>query len=220
MLQIDPKWGETSQSLLRKALQAQDKHLRERLLALALVASGEPRKSVAGKIGRHRNILAEWIKRFNADGVQGLVSGWKGNPGRILTDQELAQLDQMVSRHPREAGLRTGRWTAKLAAAFIAKHFGKRVSEETARQYLHLLGYRHKIPLKRLTKANPQQQRDFAQKLAALERERSPRAVTAYVDQGQIWQEALPRKGWFRKGLQAEVASSSPGKKRRSSMRP
>ena len=220
MFRIDPKWGETPQSLLKKSLGAEDKHLRERLMAVSLVAGGETRTSVARKIGRHRNAITEWIRRFNERGVDGLVSGWKGNPGKILTDQELAVVNEAVSRHPRASGLTTGRWTALLVVAFVEKNFGKKIGEETAREYLHALGYRHKIPLKRLIKADPEKQKQFARKLEVLERERSPHAVTAYVDQGQIWQDALPRKGWFKKGLPAEVASSSPGKKRRSSMRP
>ncbi len=182
-------------------------------MALSLVAGGQSRTSVARKLGRNRNAVTTWIRRFNDSGVEGLVSGWKGNPGRILSQQELEILDKAVSPHPREARFKTGRWTAPLVLAFALQVFGKKTAGETARQYLHLLDYRHKVPAKRFIKADPQKQREFAQDLEAVERQRSANSVTAYVDQGQIWQEALPRKGWFRKGVPAEVDSSSPGKK-------
>lgn len=86
-------------------------------------------------------------------------------------------------------------------------------STETAREYLHLLGFSHKVPNKKMVKADAHKQEAFARELAALESDRSPNGVTVYVDEGQIWQEALPRKDWFLRGQRAEVESISPGKK-------
>jgi hypothetical protein len=62
-------------------------------------------------------------------------------------------------------------------------------------------------------KANPEAQRAFAQTLQRREQHRAPGGVTVYMDQGQMWQDALPRLGWFLRGQPAWVASTSPGKR-------
>jgi hypothetical protein len=51
-----------------------------------------------------------------------------------------------------------------------------------------------------------------AQALQQLEQERAPGSVTVYMDQGQLWPDALPRLGWFLRGQPAEVESTAPGK--------
>ena len=55
MLRIDPKWGETSQSLLERGISAEDPHLRRRFLALHFVAratAGSPPPKKSGGVGR------------------------------------------------------------------------------------------------------------------------------------------------------------------------
>lgn len=45
-----------------------------------------------------------------------------------------------------------------------------------------------------------------------VEQEHEPRSVTVYMDQGQIWQDVLPRLRWFVCGQPAEVDTTSPRK--------
>jgi len=104
--------GETPESLLQKSLETSDRHLRVRLMALYFVAMGNPAIVAASKVGKHRISVAEWVHKFNTQGVESLVSQWKGNPGRILNDQELKKLKEVVCHHPREVGINKCRWTA------------------------------------------------------------------------------------------------------------
>jgi hypothetical protein len=48
--------------------------------------------------------------------------------------------------------------------------------------------------------------------LQQVEQQREPGSVTVSMDQGQIWQDALPRLGWCLRGQPAEIESTSPGK--------
>ena len=86
MLKLSPKWRQTAESLLQKSLSEPNARLRERLLALHFVVSGEPADRVARKIGRSRHALYEWIHNFNAKGIAGIEPKWKGNPGKLLND--------------------------------------------------------------------------------------------------------------------------------------
>ena len=118
MLKLNPKWRETAESLLQKSLSEPSPRLRERLLAMHFVASGESADRVARKIGRSRYALDDWILNFNAKGIAGIVPKWKGNPGKLLSDKQLDTLKQAVKQHPPELGIKKGRWTAMTVVAY------------------------------------------------------------------------------------------------------
>jgi putative transposase len=211
-VKLSPERGETATSLLQQSLTAPHPRLRERLLALALIADGQPAKHVARQLGRSRGTVEDWVRRFNAQGLAGLRPTFRGQPGTRLTPTELTQLRATVQRSPRQAGLKTGTWTGKAVAAFAKRAFGKAISAATARRYLHRLGFGRKRPRKRFVRAKPAAQRAFAQALQQVEQQREPGSVTVYMDQGQIWQDVLPRLGWFLRGQPAEVPTTSPAK--------
>ena len=71
MLRIDPKWGETAESLFRRAIEAPHKRLRERYLALALIALGEPAIKVAKKLGRSRETVEAWVEELSQIEAEG-----------------------------------------------------------------------------------------------------------------------------------------------------
>jgi putative transposase len=212
IVKLTPEHGETAASLLHQSLTAPHPRLRERLLALALIMGGQPANHVARQLGRSRGTGEDWVRRFNAQGLTGLQPTFRGQPGTQLNPTELAQRKAMVQRPPRQVGLKTGTWTGKVVAAFVKRTFGKTISAATARRYLHRLGFGRKRPRKRFVRAKPVARRVFAQTLQQIEQQREPGSVTVYLDQGQIWQDALPRLGWFLRGEPAEVESTSPGK--------
>ena len=125
------------------------------------------------------------MRKFNGFGPESLASGWQGHPGKSLTDGEFNQLREVVSKPPREVGLRTGRWTASLATAFIERFFNKKLHPETVRKYLRSLGFSFRKPDTKYVKATPEKHQEFINKLDQLERERSPRSRTFFADEGQ-----------------------------------
>ena len=220
MLKLNPKWRETAESFLQKSINEPNARVRERLLALHFVASGESADRVARKIGRSRYALYEWIHNFNAKGIAGIIPNWKGNPGKLLSDEQLDALKEAVKQHPRDLGIKKGRWTAVTVAAYVQKSFGVKISHDTSRDYLRLLGFSYKKPSKKLIKADADKQKQFAEELEQLEDQRCAKSITVYYDEGKIEQDALTRKGWFLKEQPAQVESNSPGKKRSYSIRP
>jgi transposase len=212
-VKISPHHGESSASLLHKSLTATHPRLRERLVALAFIAEGLPAKVVAERLGRNRGTVEAWVQRFNAHGLTGLQPKFRGQPGTVLSSAELTQLRHVVQRPPRQVGLQTGTWSGNAVVAYVKRMFKKTISSTTARRYLHQLGFRRKRPRKRFTKANPEAQLAFAQALAHIEQLREPGSVTVYMDQGQIWPDALPRLGWFVRGQPAWIDSASPPKR-------
>ena len=171
---VSPEHGETATTLLNKSLTAPHPRLRERLLALALIADGQSAKHVAQQLGRSRGTVENWVRRFNAQGLVGLQPTFRSQPGTRLPPAALAQLKVIVPRPPRQVGLKTGTWTGKVVAVFVRRPFGTTISAATARRYLHRMGCGRKRPRKRFGNADTEAQRAFAQALQHLEQQRRP----------------------------------------------
>jgi transposase len=210
VVQVPPAHGETAASLLQKSLTAPHPRLRERWLALALILGGQPANHVARPLGRSRGSVEDWVRRFNAHGLAGRQPSFRGQPGTRLTPTERVQLKAIVQCPPRQVGLKTGTWTGKGVAAFVKRAFGTPIAAATARRYLHRLGFGRQRPRKRFPRAQPAAQRAFAQALQQTEQQREPGSVMGDLDPGQIWQDVLPRLGWFLRGHPAAVDTTSP----------
>ncbi|MEW6755122.1 MAG: helix-turn-helix domain-containing protein [Candidatus Latescibacterota bacterium] len=55
---------------MRRAVEAPDARLRERFVALALVAMGHSGVAVATQVGKTRQTVSEWVLRFNRRGPE------------------------------------------------------------------------------------------------------------------------------------------------------
>lgn len=144
MIKLDPGWGETSESLFQKSLETDSRRLRERFLALALVASGRTLKQVAAQLGRRRQTVAEWVERFNESGATGLSPGFKSKATASLTDEEFAILAEALAISPKDNGIDSHKWRSLDVAVFIKQRFGKEIHAETARRYIHRLNGKKK----------------------------------------------------------------------------
>ncbi len=212
MLRVDPRWGETAVSLLRRSIEASHPRVRERYQALHLILLGHPGTWVANHLGRDRNTIAKWVHQFNKQGPDGLLPNFRGNPGKILSEEELNTLREQIRKPPRQAGLKTGRWSGKLVATYAQRVFNKKISARSGLRYMRQSGFTKKIPRKHFNKADPKKQEAFVEILIPLEQSRSPRSQTVWVDQGQIWCDCLLRWIWCLKGEEAFVESYSPSK--------
>jgi transposase len=81
-----------------------------RLLALALVLDGHSRGEAAALNGMDRQTLRDWVHRYNAAGIDGLKS--RRPPGRrpALTQQQKAELRELVVQGPDPAKDPVVRW--------------------------------------------------------------------------------------------------------------
>jgi transposase len=111
-----------------------------RLLALALVLEGHPRSEAAALNGMDRQTLRDWVHRYNADGVEGLKS--RQSPGRTpaLTEQQKAQLREVVLKGPDPLVNNVVRWRCADLKDEVARRFSVAVHENTIGRWLHELG--------------------------------------------------------------------------------
>jgi transposase len=109
-------------------------------LALALVLDRYSRTEAAALSGMDRQTLRDWVHRYNAFGVEGLKS--RSSPGRpaSLSEQQMAELRELVIKGPDPARDKVVRWRCVDLQAEVARRFCVEVHENTIGRWLHELG--------------------------------------------------------------------------------
>ena len=70
----------TATELRSAAARSRDAQASRRMLSLALVLEGVDRKTAAETCGMDRQTLRDWVHRYNAEGLAGLVNRSRGAP--------------------------------------------------------------------------------------------------------------------------------------------
>jgi transposase len=71
-----------------------------RLLSLAAVRDGMDRCSAAKVGGMDRQTLRDWVHRFNAAGLAGLIDNWTDGPKPRLSAAQMSELASIVEAGP------------------------------------------------------------------------------------------------------------------------
>lgn len=115
------------------------------------------------KVGQIATIVREseatvlrWLKRYIAEGVNGLHDA--PQPGRpsTLTATYRQQLLESVRRRPRSLDQPYSLWTLQRLADYMAEQTGIRVSDETVRQALHRGGIVLSRPQHKISSPDPE----------------------------------------------------------------
>lgn len=134
-----------------------------RILALALVLEGRSRSEAAALNGMDRQTLRDWVHRYNAEGVDGLQS--RKSPGRepFLTDQQKAELRELVVRGPDPAIHKVVRWRCADLRTEVARRWSVDVHESTIGKWLGELGLTRLQPRPVHPKKDPAAEAAFRQ---------------------------------------------------------
>ena len=130
----------TAAGLRAAASQCSDGAQVRRLLALALVLEGRPRREAALLNGMDRQSLSDWVHRYNGAGLDGLKS--RKSPGRAayLTEVQKAELRELVIQGPDPAVHKVVRWRCADLRAEVARRWSVEVHESTIGTWLGALG--------------------------------------------------------------------------------
>lgn len=83
---------------------------------------------IAEIVRESENTVQRWLKRYQAEGIQGLYDAPKsGSPGKV-TSAYKEQLISSVRRRPRALGLSFSLWTLERLADYMAEQTGIRIS--------------------------------------------------------------------------------------------
>jgi len=157
----------TSGALRALAGKCRDGAQVRRILALALVLDGRPRSQAALSNGMDRQTLRDWVHRYNEAGVEGLQS--RPPPGRppFLTEQQMAELYELVVQGPDLATDAVVRWRLVDLQAVVKRRFSVDVHESTIGKWLHELGLTRLQPRPVHPKKDPEAETTFKKTLTA-----------------------------------------------------
>lgn len=151
----------TAAELRRAASRSRDAKAARRMLGIALVLEGVDRTTAAETCGMDRQTLRDWVHRYNAEGLAGLVNQSRGAQPRRLDAGQLAELASWVEAGPDPEVDGVVRWRRRDLGRRIADRFGVTVHERTVGKYLAALGYRRLSVRPRHPKTDPEAQEAF-----------------------------------------------------------
>ncbi len=126
-------------------------------------------EEIAGIVRTSEETVRRWLKRYLAEGVEGLRDVPHPGAPRKVTDEYRERLVQAVRRRPRSLGLPFSLWTLRRLADHMAEQTGIRVEYETVRLHLKARGIVLSRPQHTITSPDPEY---------ALKKRRSKRPVT------------------------------------------
>ena len=113
-----------------------------RLLALAAIYDGASRADAAEIGGVTRQIVRDWVVRFNEGGPEALVTGKAPGKASLLTPSQRLALAQAVEDGPVPAIDGVVRWRLADLVQWVWERFAVSISRQTLGRELRALRYR------------------------------------------------------------------------------
>ena len=151
----------TYQRLLRLSKEAERDgayRVAKRLQAVLLNSQGRTSGELAEVLQAPRSKVSEWLARYQAHGVEGLLEGQRSGRPAELTARQREQLGDILDSGPVAYGLDTGVWTSPMIAWVIEEEFGVHYHPGHVRKLLHEMDFSVQRPKRVLARANPAQQ--------------------------------------------------------------
>jgi len=123
------------------AKRCRDSRQTRRLLALAAVYDGMSRAEAAKVGGMDRQTLRDWVHRFNDEGMDGLTNRKGAGRPRLLSDEQMKELGEIVETGPDPAVDGVVRWRRIDLKWVIEKRFDVVYSERGISRLLGELGF-------------------------------------------------------------------------------
>src|SRR5438105_505984 len=133
-IRIPPLSPEKKAELVELYRRTRDVRLRSRAQMVLLAVEKDLIAEEIGEIVRESDdTVRAWLKRYLAEGVEGLQDRPRpGSPVKV-TPEYREQLGKAVRQRPRSLGLPYSLWTLQRLADFLAEKTGIRVEAETVR---------------------------------------------------------------------------------------
>ena len=129
----------SASDLRRLASWEKDAQVVRRLLALALIMEGYSRTEAAQMSGMDRQTLRDWVHRYNAEGLPGLISRFSPGPAPLLNEAQMAELLALVVNGPDPEVDKVARWRCADLREQVARRFSVDATERTIGRWLRQL---------------------------------------------------------------------------------
>lgn len=105
-------------------------------MILLSAEQGLKAEEIAAIVRESAVTVLTWLKRYLAEGIQGLQDAPRAGRNATVTEEFRKQLLESVRRRPRSMGLAYSMWTLQRLADYLVEKTGIRVSDETIRREL------------------------------------------------------------------------------------
>lgn len=146
------------QDEIRRSTEARYDH---RLHGILLVAQGMSCNRVAQLLGDAPRTVASWARRFDQEGLAGLVDGERPGRPRCISEDQVTQIDAALRRTPRDYGLTGNLWDGKTLAAFLHQQWGVALGVRQCQRLFRQLRFRLRKPRSEIARADPEKQARF-----------------------------------------------------------
>lgn len=146
------------QDEIRRSKDARYDH---RLHAILLVTQGVSCPEVARLLGDAPRTVQTWVHRFENKGFSGLQD--KPRPGRPpkLTEEQLAEISDVLRSTPEEHGLSGHLWDGKTLSMFILKEYNVELGVRQCQRLFRQLGFRYRKPRPLIAGTDPEVKRAY-----------------------------------------------------------
>lgn len=154
LLRLHPS---TYQRLIRLSKEAEKDgayRVAKRLRAVVLNAEGRTSGQLANLLKAPRSKVSEWLQRYQIQGIQGLLEGYRSGRPSELTKEQQQQLGDILDSGPVAYGLDSGIWTSPMICWVIEEEFGIHYHPGHVRKLLHAWGFSVQRPRRVLARAD------------------------------------------------------------------
>lgn len=146
------------QDEIRRSTESRYDH---RLHGILLIAQGMSGGQVAQLLGDAPRTVAYWVRRFEEEGLAGLVDGERPGRPRRLDEEQVAQIGAALRKTPRDFGLIGNVWDGKTLAAFVCQQWDVTLGVRQCQRMFRQLGFRLRKPRPEIARADPEEQARF-----------------------------------------------------------
>jgi transposase len=148
--------------LRHEAGRTRDAKAARRMLAIACVMDGQSREDAAECCGMDRQTLRDWVHRFNADGLAGLIDLPRRNgPRPRLSPEQEGVVAEWVEQGPDLTRDGVVRWRCVDLQDRIEREWGVGLHERTVGKLLRKLAFRRLSVRPQHPKSDPEAQTVF-----------------------------------------------------------
>ncbi len=142
-----------------------DSRVKERLLMIIHTKEGRTTREVAGIVKKSYVSVANWVNRFNKEGLAGLKNKQRSGKPPKMEEEQFKTLESDLEKSPKEFGYKQTFWNTKLIRIHILQYYITSYSDRHVQRLMHKFGYSLIKPRPRHFKRNPSQKEEFAQAL-------------------------------------------------------
>jgi transposase len=154
LLRLHPSAYQRLNRLSKEAERDGAYRVAKRLRAVVLNSEGHTSGELARILQAPRSKVSQWLQRYQSQGVDGLLEGYRSGRPAELTEKQRQRLGDILESGPVAYGLDTGIWTSPMIAWVIEEEFGAHYHPGHVRKLLHKLGFSMQRPRRVLARAD------------------------------------------------------------------